>query len=330
MPKKSGGSAGPGVDEVADYRHGARRLNNPPAGLVSADYTVRETRRTHYAYDPHLSPQLVWAGKPGLQAIEVEDEAGVEAEDVALHVHERVSTRAIMEAVRRPEPKQLDLFADPQLPLDEALRWYQHDVDWTNRLILGDSLLVMNSLLTQEQMRGKVQMIYVDPPYGVNYKSNFQPRVDQRDFKEDDSSLTREPEQIRAYRDTWTLGVHSYLTYLRDRLLVCRELLGERGSVFVQIGDDNVHRVRLLMDEVFGAENFVSLITFRKTSGATGTNLPGAADYLLWFARDLPQMKFCELFAAKTLGGSGASGYTRVELPDGSSRPLQRLAWELR
>src|SRR6185503_4049347 len=167
----------------------------------------------------------------------------------------------------------------------EAVKFYSHDVDWANRLILGDSLLVMGSLLSREQMRGKVQMIYVDPPYGVNYKSNFQPRIDQRDVREDDSGLSREPEQIQAYRDTWTLGVHSYLTYLRDRLLLSRELLAESGSIFVQISDENVHRVRLLLDEVFGAENFVSQITVAKTSGSTGRYLPGSVDYLLWFGK---------------------------------------------
>jgi adenine-specific DNA-methyltransferase len=241
---------------------------------------------------------------------------------VALHVHERVSTRAIVEAVRRPEPKQLGLFADPQLPLDEALRWYQHDVDWTDRLILGDSLLVMNSLLTQEQMRGKVQMIYVDPPYGVNYKSNFQPRIDQREFKDDDAGLTREPEQIRAYRDTWTLGVHSYLTYLRDRLRVCRELLAESGSMFVQIGDENLHLVRCVLDEVFGAANFVSVISFSTTSGFESRELPRGGDYLLWYGRDRRSgIKSRRLFEeVQRVPGDG--GYRWIMLPDGTSRSL--------
>ncbi len=324
MPRSSGGDGKNGAvgKPVADYRFEARRPNNPPAGLVSADYTARETSRTRYAYDPHLSPQLVWADKPGLRAIEVEEQAGVDVDDVALHIHERVSTRAILEAVQRPEPKQLDLFADPILPLHEAVKFYSYDVDWANRLILGDSLLVMNSLLTHEQMRGKVQMIYVDPPYGVNYKSNFQPRIDQRDVREDDSGLTREIMQVVAYRDTWTLEVHSYLTYLRDRLMLCRELLSTEGSIFVQIGDDNVHRVRLLLDEIFGAKNFCSLICLAKTSAQTSRLLPSVADFILWYARDATAVKYHPLFVTKDVGTEGADKYRSVEMADGTRTTL--------
>lgn len=328
MPPKKGSKSSNGPsneskrEPVADYRFEARRPNNPPAGLVSSDHATRETPRTRYAYDPHLSPQLVWADKPGLRSIEVEEQAGVDVDDVTLHIHERVSTRAILDAVQRPEPKQLDLFADPALPLHEAVKFYTHNVDWANRLVLGDSLLVMGSLLSREQMRGKVQMIYLDPPYGVNYKSNFQPRIDQRDVREDDSGLTREPEQIQAYRDTWTLGVHSYLTYLRDRLLLCRELLAETGSIFVQISDENVHRVRLLLDEVFGAENFVSQVSFKKTSGAGsfggGTNvLASISDFIVWYAKDAGHVKYRQLYGSKVVQGSQ---YTWVETSDGQIR----------
>jgi adenine-specific DNA-methyltransferase len=143
--------------------------------------------------------------------------------------------------VRRPDPVQFDLFGETPLPADKQIEFYQHEVGWANRLILGDSLLVMNSLLVKEGMAGKVQMIYIDPPYGIKYASNFQPRIDRRDVKDKDEDLTHEPEQIKAYRDTWTLGIHSYLTYLRDRLLLCRELLAESGSIFVQINDENLH-----------------------------------------------------------------------------------------
>jgi len=191
--------------EIKDYRHDEKRKNNPPAGMVSYEPVVRETPKKHYAYDPHLSPQLVWADKPGLKSIEVEDAAGVEVDTVSLHVHERISTQAIIKAVQRSEPKQMTLFADPQLPLHEAVKFYHHDVDWANRLILGDSLLVGNSLIEKELMAGKVQMIYMDPPYGVKYSSNFQARIDKRDVKDKDSDLTREPEQVKAYRDTWKL-----------------------------------------------------------------------------------------------------------------------------
>lgn len=308
--------------EIEDYRHDATRKNNPPVGMVQYE-VVRETPQEHYAYDPHLSPQLVWANKPGLQSIEVEDAAGVDVDTVSLHIHERVSTQAIIKAVQRPQPKQLSLFADPDLPLAEAVQFYQHDVDWANRLILGDSLLVMNSLLRRELMAGKVQMIYLDPPYGVKFSSNFQPRIDRRDVKDKDDHLTREPEQIKAYRDTWTLGVHSYLTYLRDRLRLCRELLSDSGSIFVQISTENLHRVALLLDEIFGSENLVELIAFRKKGmPLTGRLLEGSFDYLLWYAKDKEQVKFRRLFKFKNVEGD--SHWNWIELEDGTRRKMTK------
>ncbi|MDZ7374564.1 MAG: DNA methyltransferase, partial [candidate division KSB1 bacterium] len=218
-----------GGTSVRDFRHEeARRKNNPPAGIAPT-YEVRDRRTKQYSYDPHMDPQLVWAGKT--------EHTSFDVDVVSLHIHERISTKAILRAVRRPEPIQLDLFGDTPLPADQQIEFYRHDVNWANRLILGDSLLVMNSLLVKEGMAGKVQMIYIDPPYGIKYASNFQPRIDRRDVKDKDEDLTREPEQIKAYRDTWKLGIHSYLTYLRDRLLLARELLTESGSIFVQIND---------------------------------------------------------------------------------------------
>jgi adenine-specific DNA-methyltransferase len=238
------------MGSVKDFRHaGARRKNNPPAG-VAPTYEVRERQTTRYSYDPHLDPQLIWAGKA--------EHTSFEVDVVPLHIHERISTRAILDAVRRPQPPQLDLFGETPLSADQQIEFYRHEVGWANRLILGDSLLVMNSLLVKEGMAGKVQMIYVDPPYGIKYASNFQPRIDRRDVKDKDEDLTHEPEQIKAYRDTWTLGIHSYLTYLRDRLLLCRELLSESGSIFVQINDENLHLVRCLLDEVYGQGEFCS------------------------------------------------------------------------
>jgi adenine-specific DNA-methyltransferase len=232
---------------TGDYRHdAARRKNNPPVGMASYEAKLAEQPQAQYGYDPHLSPQLIWAGKPGLHSIEVEDASGLEVDTVSLHIHERVSTEAIIRALQKPQALQLELFADPRQPLQQAVEFYQHDVDWANRLILGDSLLVMNSLVQRELLAGQVQMIYIDPPYGVKFSSNFQPRIDQRGVREGDDDLTREPEQIKAYRDTWTLGIHSYLTYLRDRLRVARELLADSGSIFVQISDENVHLVRVL------------------------------------------------------------------------------------
>ncbi|MCL0098373.1 site-specific DNA-methyltransferase [Dehalococcoidia bacterium] len=299
---------------VGDYRYDqARRKNNPPVGIAPS-YEVRERKTISYAYDPHLDPQLQWAGKA--------EHTSFEVDLVSLHIHERISTKAILRAVQRPEPVQLSLFADPQLPLDRQIEFYQHDVNWTNRLILGDSLLVMNSLLIKEGMAGKVQMIYVDPPYGIKYSSNFQPRIDRRDVKDIDEDLTREPEQIKAYRDTWKLGIHSYLTYLRDRLLLCRDLLHESGSIFVQMNDENLHLVRSLMDEVFGRENFVAVITFTKTRPLGAVGMPGISDYLLWYAKGKSNMKYHQLFISKEFGEG--TNFTFLELPDGSRRKMTR------
>ena len=241
---------------------------------------------------------------------------------MSLHIHERISAQAIMRAVKR-EDAQRSLFGEDELPESKAIDFYAHDVGWSNRLVLGDSLLVMNSLLEREQMAGKVQCIYVDPPYGVKFNSNFQPLISRRDVKDgDDASLTREPEQIQAYRDTWTLGVHSYLTYLRDRLLLARELLAESGSVFVQISDENVHHVRELMDEVFGTGNACALIAFRKTGSQTSRLLAATADYLIWYSRSSEFVKYRPLYLAKSLGGAGAEQYDWVELPSGERRRM--------
>ena len=306
---KSAVPSAPDEDRVDDYRHeGASRLNLPEAGIATQDRSVAEPQR--YEYDPHLDPQLVWAGKA--------EHTSFEVDTVSLHIHERVSTEAIMRAVRREEV-QRTLFADPQLSPAQELDFYAHQTDWANRLILGDSLLVMNSLLRREGMAGKVQCIYVDPPYGVNYNSNFQPRTDQRDVRDgDDKSLTREPEQIRAYRDTWQLGIHSYLTYLRDRLLLAKDLLADSGSIFVQIGGQNVHHVRELLDEIFGPSNFVAMITFRKKIPLRSTDLADVSDYLLWYARDAGLLKRRKLYQKRRSDGT----YDWIELPDGTRRRL--------
>jgi adenine-specific DNA-methyltransferase len=287
MPRRKP-ATGADFERVEDFRHtDARRKNNPTAGDAPT-YETRERQTRPYAYDPHLDPQLHWAGKA--------EHTSFEVEVVSLHIHERISTRAILDAVRRPQPPQLDLFGETPLPADKQIEFYKHEVNWANRLILGDSLLVMNSLLVKEGMAGKVQMIYVDPPYGIKYASNFQPRLDRRDVKDKDEDLTREPEQIKAYRDTWQLGIHSYLTYLRDRLLLARELLAESGSIFVQIGDENVHYIRCILDEVMGRENIVAMITFATSTGTTTTYLPRVSDYLLWYAKDINNIKHRKLY----------------------------------
>jgi len=291
MKRKSKHNAWP-----KDYRHeDARRKNNPPAGIAST-YEVRERETHSYSYDPHLDPQLQWTGKTEYTSFDVDV--------VSLHIHERISTRAILNILKRPEPIQLPLFGETPLSLDKQIEFYRHEVNWANRLILGDSLLVMNSVLVKEGMAGKVQMIYVDPPYGIKYASNFQPRIDRRDVKDKDEDLTHEPEQIKAYRDTWKLGIHSYLTYLRDRLLLCRELLHESGSIFVQMNDENLHLVRCLLDEVFGRENFVAVVAFRKTGGFPSGFLATIYDYLLWYTKDRSLTKYRQLYLLKKETGT--------------------------
>ncbi|HTG59017.1 MAG TPA: DNA methyltransferase, partial [Terriglobia bacterium] len=214
-----------------------------------------------------------------------------------------------------------ELFGDPQHSFtDQVLRAYEYPDKWVNRMILGDSLVVMNSLLHYEGQGGQVQMIYIDPPYGVKFGSNFQPFVRKRDVSHnDDEDMTREPEMVQAYRDTWELGLHSYLTYLRDRLLVARELLASTGSIFVQISDENVHHVRELLDEVFGSENFLSVITVRKTTSEGRTYLGTTADFLLLYAKDHGQTKYRQLFSEKS--EEAESRYDQVMLLDSTYRP---------
>lgn len=310
MAKRKQSRSGGDGNNVKDFRHAnSKRKNNPPAGIAPT-YESRQRETKSYRYDPHLDPQLVWAGKA--------EHTSFEVDVVSLHIHERISTKAILRAVRRPQPIQPDLFGETPLPADQQIEFYQHEVGWANRLILGDSLLVMNSLLVKEGMAGKVQMIYIDPPYGIKYSSNFQPRIDRRDVKDKDEDLTHEPEQIKAYRDTWKLGIHSYLTYLRDRLLLARELLTESGSIFVQINDENLHLVRCLLDEVFGRENFVATIPFKKTATSTALILSVTYDYLLWYAKNKEMAigKFRILLLPRP-PDMIERAFTWVELPDG-------------
>jgi adenine-specific DNA-methyltransferase len=308
---------------IEQYDHkGKTRVNNPPVGLVTPQTDPPAPTHKTYEYDPHLDPQLVWAGK--------KEHTSFEVPTVSLHVHERIDPRTIIEAVRKRngvplKPAQGYLFEtrEENPPLREAVDFYRHAHGWTNRLIAGDSLLVMNSLLEKEGLAGQVQMVYIDPPYGIRYGSNFQPFVNRRDVKDGkDEDLTQEPEMVRAFRDTWELGIHSYLTYLRDRLLLARDLLHESGSVFVQISDENLHLVRDAMDEVFGHANSCGLIAFAKSSATTSDTLPRPFDYLLWSAKDRKKLKFRQLFYLKTVGGAGGAEYTRVQLADGSKRRL--------
>ena len=292
---------------IESYDHRDKeRLNNPPVGLVTPA-TDQDAGRKTYSYDPHLDPQLQWAGKA--------EHTSFEVPTVSLHVHERIDPRTIIEATRKRNggaPEQASLFELPEEnpPVRNAIEFYKHRHNWTNRLMAGDSLLVMNSLLEKEGMAGKVQMVYIDPPYGIRYGSNFQPFVNRRDVRDGrDEDLTQEPETIRAYRDTWELGIHSYLSYLRDRLLLAREMLTESGSCFVQIGDENVHTVRCIADEVFGPDNFVSLVPFNKTTGFSSIRLANVTDYLLWYAKSKDSVKFRQLYRQKQTGEQGATVY---------------------
>jgi adenine-specific DNA-methyltransferase len=297
---------------IEGYAHSeATRTNNPPVGLAHLDRD--ETPSVKYAYDPNLDPQMVWTGKQERESFEIPAPS--------IHVHEELSAQKIISSVRK---NRLDnfLFDFEELDPGASVEFYQHELSWSNRLILGDSLIVMNSLLNRERMAGQVQAVYMDPPYGVKYNSNFQPRIGDTDVKDrNDDDLTREPEMIQAYRDTWELEVHSYLTHMRDRLTVARELLADSGSIFVQISDENVHRVRLLLDEVFGSENFVSMISYVTTSGfAQAKGLGRNGDYILWYARDQRVMKVNSLWAYSPDRGA----YTNIELPDGSRRPMSK------
>ena len=273
-------------------------------------------------------PYLNWTGKA--------EKTSFEVDTVSLHVHERVDPATILaNAAKRLKDRdapaqwrQPDLFAAPfeNLPLPQALKFYSHEKGWSNRLVAGDSLLVMNSLLTRENMGGAVQMIYIDPPYGIKYGSNFQPFVGKRDVKDrSDADLTQEPEMIKAFRDTWELGIHSYLTYLRDRLVLARDLLAESGSVFVQISDENVHLVRNLLSEVFGEENFVSQIGVQKTTGVmeTSVGLNAGFDYLIWYAKNRKQIKFRKIYQKRS--DANASSFNKVMFPSGEVFTARQL-----
>src|SRR6516165_10076762 len=276
--------------EVAALRHKDRRRNIPTAELEPVmDEADKRPKPLRYPRNTDLDPQLVWRGK------DEQDWSDLIVQAPPLYIQEKIHPKVLVDDLlrqsreRREEanPPMPDLFADFNgLPDKEALtEFYQHDANWSNRMILGDSLSVLASLAEREGLRGKVQCIYIDPPYGIKFNSNFQWSTTSRDVKDGKADhITREPEQVKAFRDTWRDGVHSYLTYLRDRLTVARDLLAETGSVFVQIGEQNVHLVRNLLDEVFGSENYISLITFKKTTGAGspsgGTDvLASIADY---------------------------------------------------
>ncbi|MBA3468340.1 MAG: site-specific DNA-methyltransferase [Herpetosiphonaceae bacterium] len=346
------------ISQINDFRHSNPDQASPLPPDVGTQSHFKQRKPPHgYTYDPSLAPELVWDGQSAareqgealiqqiLQAETLEqaqaaaqalkrmsqpflnwagkgERLSFDVPTVPLFVHERLSTAAIIETLRSHERQMhMDsLFADPERSIvDQLLRPYEHAA-WVNRLVLGDSLVVMNSLLHYERLGKQVQMIYIDPPYGVKFGSNFQPFVRRRDVSHnDDADMTREPEMVQAYRDTWELGLHSYLTYLRDRLLLARELLHPTGSVFVQISDDNLHHVREVMDEVFGAENFVSIIVLEKTSSSTSNVIASINDYLVWYGKDNNHIKYSQLYKQKELGEAGTTQYVWLESPDGTT-----------
>lgn len=327
MPKKRAKAEAPKPKKsIRQYTHKDKtRVNNPPVGLVTPDTDVDEKKMT-YAYDPHLDPQLTWAGKA--------EHTSFDVPTVSLHVHERIDPITIIDAVRRKhtEGEQLSLFTSPEEnpPLREAIEFYKHRHNWSNRLIAGDSLLVMNSLLQKEGMAGQVQMVYIDPPYGVRYKSNFQPFVNQREVSESDrdDDLNQEPETIKAFRDTWELGIHSYLTYLRDRFLLCKDLLHESGSIFVQISDENLHLIRNVLDEVFGVESFVVAIPVKKKGSQKSHLMDPVNDYLVWYTRSprgSGKVKFRPLFQRREIDADALAEFKMVELPTGEEYPVSEL-----
>ena len=304
---------------VEQYTHGDKRTNTPPVSLVTPRTDPDEPTK-RYVHDSRINPYLSWSGKRENHEFDVDT--------VSLHVHERVDPATIFEKVIKTEPMlQQTLFLhferpENNLPLRKAVDFYRHSQGWSNRLIAGDSLLVMNSLLEKEGMESKVQTIYIDPPYGIKYGSNFQPFVSKKTAKDGkDDDLTQEPEMIKAFRDTWELGVHSYLSYLRDRLLLAKKLLTDNGSVFVQISNENLHHVREVMDEVFGSENFCGIIAFAKTMGKGAGLLDSVNDYIIWCAKNKKQVKYRQLYTEK-IKGRGLAVYNFVEDNEGRRRRL--------
>jgi adenine-specific DNA-methyltransferase len=327
QPARKRAAKADGPTPVEAIVHADKRTNLPTADaqdFVSEE--VEQPTTLRYPRDPSLDPQLVWKGKDDTDG----EDLAVEAPPI--YIQEKIDPRVLVENLRRTaaaahDEPELTLF-DTFDGLDELdlVDFYGHQANWSNRMVLGDSLQVMASLAEREALRGKVQMVYIDPPYGIRFGSNWQVSARKRDVKDGKlEDATREVEQIKAFRDTWELGIHSYLSYLRDRLVVARDLLTDSGSCFVQIGDENVHLVRCLMDEVFGSENFVSQITLQTTAGAGsfagGTVvLPSIASFVLWYSRDASEVRYRQLFDAKSAGSGAGSLYTMLQLPDGSVR----------
>ena len=313
MPKKP----------IDHYGHPDKLPNNPTQEL-SGFAEEEENAPTRYPRDTALDPQLVWKGK------DQQNDNDLEVPAVPIYTQEHIQPQAIIETLRAQKQRESDqielLFEEfNDLDFNQKIEFYQHEQNWHNRFILGDSLAVMNSLAEKEQLKSSVQMIYFDPPYGIKFSSNWQVSTRKREVgntKAED--VTPQPEQVKAFRDTWELGIHSYLAYLRDRLTVAYELLANTGSIFVQISDENVHRVRCVLDEIFGDANFVSTITWVRAGMTSATSLAGVSDYLLWYAKDREQMKYNQLWVQwnERIADPLLKSYTQVELKDGTRRRM--------
>jgi adenine-specific DNA-methyltransferase len=324
MPPRKKATTGPTPVDAITYSD--KRTNLPTAD--AHDFVDPEIENPFvFKYPrPLYSPQLVWRGKEEQDLAEY-----LEGNAPPIYIQEKIDPRVLIENLRRTagqpeEEPELTLFdAFDGLPELDLVDFYRHEANWSNRMILGDSLNVMASLAERERLRGKVQMIYIDPPYGIKFGSNWQVSARKRDVKDGKlEDATREVEQIKAFRDTWEHGISSYLTYLRDRLTVAKQLLTKSGSLFLQIGDENVHLVRSLLDEVFGSENFVSLITFKTTSGFTQSGaLPRDSNYLLWYASEIKSLKYRKLYRPRSLADDAGARYRRIELSDGTRRPMR-------
>ena len=306
MPKKP----------IDHYGHPDKLPNNPTQEL-SGFAEEEEHAPTRYPRDTALDPQLVWKGK------DQQNDRDLEVPAVPIYTQEHIQPQAIIETLRaqkQRESDQIELLFEGfnDLDFNQKIEFYQHEQNWHNRFILGDSLAVMNSLAEKEQLKNSVQMIYFDPPYGIKFSSNWQVSTRKRDVSDTKAEdVTPQPEQVKAFRDTWELGIHSYLAYLRDRLTVAYELLTDSGSIFVQISDENVHRVRCILDEVFGSENFVGEIIFKTRSTSTSKHLSILNDFVLWYAKDRERLKFYPLFIEKDL----SSRFSAAELTNGKTVP---------
>ena len=306
------------------------RTNIPTAEYQSLVREEQESplRVAYQRRNRDLDPQLVWRGK------DEQDLDDLVVNVPPLYIQEKVHPKALIADLlrqsrenREADERQIDMFADFNgLPEGaDRTEFYQHDANWTNRMILGDSLQVMASLSEREGLQGKVQCIYIDPPYGFGFNSNFQWSTTSRDVRDGNREhITREPEQVKAFRDTWRDGIHSYLTYLRDRLTVARDLLTDSGSIFVQIGDENVHRVRALMDEVFGEKNFVSEIITKKSGGMGQAQIDNVADFILWYGKSKESVKYRPLFDMKVLDSGPGLRYRTVQEANGVTRPMTK------